>query len=213
MARYWRMKDYDVLHPMGWDAFGLPAEQYAIQTGTPPAETTATNIATFKRQLKSLGFSFDWDREVATTDEDFFRWTQWIFLQLYKAGLAAQSEVLVNWCPALGTVLANEEVINGLSERGDHPVERMPLRQWVFKITEYADELEAGLKGLEWPEGTLTAQRSWIGRSEGAEIAFDVKGYDDAQIQVFTTRPDTVMGVTYIVLAPEHPLVKKITTQ
>ena len=170
MARYWRMRDFDVLHPMGWDAFGLPAEQYAIQTGTPPASTTKGNIATFKRQLKSLGFSFDWAREVATTDEEYFRWTQWIFLRLFKAGLAEQSNVLVNWCPALGTVLANEEIIDGLSERGDHPVERIPLRQWVLKITRYADELEDGLEGLSWPEGTLTAQKQWIGRSEGAEV-------------------------------------------
>ncbi len=170
MARYWRMRDFDVLHPMGWDAFGLPAEQYAIQTGTPPASTTKANIATFKRQLRSLGFSFDWSREVATTDEEYFRWTQWIFLQLFKSGLAEQSEVLVNWCPALGTVLANEEIIDGLSERGNHPVERIPLRQWILKITHYADELEAGLEELSWPEGTLTAQRQWIGRSEGAEV-------------------------------------------
>eukprot|EP00614_Pseudopedinella_elastica_P010336 CAMPEP_0172603806 /NCGR_PEP_ID=MMETSP1068-20121228/24057_1 /TAXON_ID=35684 /ORGANISM="Pseudopedinella elastica, Strain CCMP716" /LENGTH=855 /DNA_ID=CAMNT_0013405683 /DNA_START=72 /DNA_END=2639 /DNA_ORIENTATION=- len=211
MARYWRMKDFDVLHPMGWDAFGLPAEQYAIQTGTPPASTTKGNIETFKRQLKSLGFSFDWERELATTDEDYFKWTQWIFLQLFKSGLAAQSEVLVNWCPKLGTVLANEEVIDGLSERGDHPVVRIPLRQWVLKITQYADELEAGLEGLEWPEGTMTAQKSWIGRSEGTEISFGVGSGDE--IKVFTTRPDTIMGVTYVVLAPEHPLVSSIVTE
>lgn len=214
MARWWRMRDFDVLHPMGWDSFGLPAEQYAIQTGTPPASTTKENIATFKRQLKSLGFSFDWSRELATTDEDFVRWTQWIFLQLYKEGLAVQSEVLVNWCPALGTVLANEEVINGLSERGNHPVQRMPLRQWVLKITEYADQLEAGLDDLtdQWPEGTLTAQKAWIGRSQGAEIRFPVQGHEGEEVAVFTTRPDTLMGVTYVVLAPEHPLVQSVVT-
>lgn len=170
MARYWRMCDFDVLHPMGWDAFGLPAEQYAIQTGTPPASTTKANIGTFKRQLKSLGFSFDWSRELATTDDEYFRWTQWIFLRLFEAGLAEQSNVLVNWCPALGTVLANEEIIDGLSERGSHPVQRLPLRQWVLKITQYADELEAGLEGLDWPDGTMAAQKAWIGRSEGAEV-------------------------------------------
>jgi leucyl-tRNA synthetase len=170
MARYWRMRDFDVLHPMGWDAFGLPAEQYAIQTGTPPASTTKANIATFKRQLKSLGFSFDWSRELATTDDGYFRWTQWIFLRLFEAGLAEQSNVLVNWCPLLGTVLANEEIIDGLSERGGHPVVRLPLRQWVLKITKYADELEAGLAGLDWPDGTMAAQKAWIGRSEGAEV-------------------------------------------
>jgi leucyl-tRNA synthetase len=209
MARYWRMTGCDVLHPMGWDSFGLPAEQHAIQTGTHPADTTYRNIATFKRQLKSLGFSYDWGRELATTDPGFVRWTQWIFLQLFKAGLAEQSEALVNWCPALGTVLANEEIINGLSERGDHPVVRQPLRQWVLKITKYADQLEAGLQGLQWPEGTLTAQRQWIGRSEGASITFGLPG--SASVDVFTTRPDTLMGVTYLVLAPEHPLVASLT--
>jgi leucyl-tRNA synthetase len=213
MSRYWRMKDFDVLHPMGWDAFGLPAEQHAINTGTHPAVTTGINIGTFKRQLKSLGFSYDWTRELSTTDEGYVKWTQWIFLQLYKAGLAAQSEVSVNWCPALGTVLANEEVIDGLSERGSHPVVRLPLRQWVFKITEYADKLEEGLKGIDWPEGTLTAQKGWIGKSVGATIKFkvDQSGVDD--IEVFTTRPDTIMGVTYVVVAPESPLVNQITTE
>ena len=155
MARYWRMKGFDVLHPMGWDAFGLPAEQHAINTGTHPRETTLKNIGTFKRQLKALGLSYDWDRELSTTDPDYVKWTQWIFLQLFQAGLAEQKEVPVNWCPALGTVLANEEVIDGLSERGDHPVVRAPLRQWVLKITEYADKLLAGLDGLDWPAGTL----------------------------------------------------------
>jgi leucyl-tRNA synthetase len=179
MARYWRMTSHDVLHPIGWDSFGLPAEQFAINTGTHPEITTAKNIANFKRQLQMLGFSYDWEKEVATTDIDYVKWTQWIFLQLYKKGLASQSEVSVNWCPALGTVLANEEVINGLSERGDHPVVRLPLRQWVLKITEYADRLEQGLEGLDWPSGTMTAQEQWIGKSEGTEIDFKVDGLDD----------------------------------
>ena len=211
MARYWRMLDFDVLHPMGWDAFGLPAEQHAINTGTHPAVTTYQNIATFKRQLKSLGFSYDWSRELSTTDDEYVRWTQWIFLQLFKAGLAEQSEVSVNWCPALGTVLSNEEVIDGLSERGNHPVIRQPLRQWVFKITKYADKLEAGLEGLQWPEGTLVAQRQWIGRSKGAAIKFKIEG-TYKEVEVFTTRADTLMGVTYLVLAPELELVREITT-
>eukprot|EP00979_Chaetoceros_neogracilis_P010353 scaffold2455_cov212-Chaetoceros_neogracile.AAC.7 len=213
MSRYWRMKGYDVLHPMGWDSFGLPAEQYAINTGAQPAETTTNNIATFKRQLKSLGFSYDWEREIATTDVDYVKWTQWIFLQLYKMGLAEQSSVAVNWCPALGTVLANEEIINGLSERGDHPVERFPLRQWVLKITEYADKLEAGLEGLDWPSGTMTSQKQWIGKSEGCNADFGVDGKEGEKITVFTTRADTLMGVTYVTLAPEHPLVSDITTE
>jgi len=211
MARYWRMRGFDVLHPMGWDSFGLPAEQHAINTGTHPRDTTEKNIQNFKRQLKSLGFSFDWDREVATTDEDYTRWTQWIFLQLFSKGLAQQSEVLVNWCPALGTVLANEEVIDGLSERGSHPVKRIPLRQWVLKITEYADELAAGLEDVQWPEGTKQAQKQWIGRSVGASV--DFAAGDGEKISVFTTRPDTLMGVSYVVLAPEHPLVQKLTTE
>lgn len=212
MARYWRMNDYDVLHPMGWDAFGLPAEQHAINTGTHPAVTTYQNIATFKRQLKSLGFSYDWTRELSTTDDGYVRWTQWIFLQLFKKGLASQSEVSVNWCPALGTVLANEEVINGLSERGNHPVVRQPLRQWVLQITKYADKLEEGLQNMQWPEGTLVAQKAWIGKSKGANIKFKIDGHSDF-FEVFTTRPDTVMGVTYVVLAPESPLVNKIKSK
>jgi len=213
MSRYWRMKGYDVLHPMGWDSFGLPAEQFAIQTGTQPDATTKINIANFKRQLKMLGFSYDWDREVATTDIDYVKWTQWIFLQLFKKGLAEQSSVSVNWCPKLGTVLANEEVIGGLSERGDHPVERLPLRQWILKITDYADRLEEGLDGLDWPSGTMTAQERWIGKSEGCNIDFDVEGSDNgAKITVFTTRADTLMGVTYVTLAPEHPLISSVTT-
>ncbi|MBM4376011.1 MAG: leucine--tRNA ligase [Deltaproteobacteria bacterium] len=211
VARYSRMKDIDVLHPMGWDAFGLPAEQYAIQTGTHPAVTTQQNIATFKRQLKSLGFSYDWSREVDTTDPDYVRWTQWIFLQLFKKGLAFQDEVTVNWCPTLGTVLANEEVIDGKSERGNHPVERRPLRQWMLRITAYADRLESELEGLDWPRGTLVMQKEWIGRSEGAEVTFRVKEHDGS-FRIFTTRPDTLFGATYCVLAPEHPLVATITT-
>ena len=211
VARYQRMRGADVLHPMGWDAFGLPAEQHAIDTGTHPATTTAKNIETFKRQLKMLGFSYDWSREIDTTDPGYVRWTQWIFLQLFRAGLAYQATVPVNWCPALGTVLANEEVVDGKSERGGHPVYRTPLRQWMLKITAYADRLADDLALLDWPEGTLTAQRRWIGRSEGAEITFAVDGDPAAEIVVFTTRPDTLMGATYVVLAPEHELVPRIT--
>ncbi|KAH8052054.1 hypothetical protein JL722_10501 [Aureococcus anophagefferens] len=199
MSRYWRMRGYDVLHPMGWDAFGLPAEQHAINTGTHPRETTLTNIGTFKRQLKSLGLSYDWDRGA------------WIFLQLFKVGLAEQKEVPVNWCPALGTVLANEEIIDGLSERGSHPVVRAPLRQWVLKITDYADKLLDGLDDLDWPAGTLRSQREWIGRSEGAAVKFRVQGLEDETVEVFTTRPDTLMGATYVCLAPEHPLVARLS--
>jgi leucyl-tRNA synthetase len=210
-ARYKRMKGFNVLHPMGWDAFGLPAEQYAIQTGTHPRETTQNNINRFREQLKSLGFSYDWDREVDTTDPDYYKWTQWIFLQLYKRGLAYIDEVPVNWCPALGTVLANEEVIDGKSERGGYPVIRKPMRQWVLRITEYAEKLLDGLDELEWPESTKEMQRNWIGRSEGAEIEFPLDISPIDKITVFTTRPDTVFGATYMVLAPEHPLVPKVT--
>ncbi len=210
VARYKRMRGFDVLHPMGWDAFGLPAEQHAIATGTHPRETTKKNIATFKRQLKMLGFSYDWDREVDTTDPGYVKWTQWIFLQLFKRGLAFQSEVPVNWCAALGTVLANEEVIDGLSERGQHPVERLPLRQWMLRITEYADRLDADLAALDWPD-TKGKQHHWIGRSVGAEAIFSVEGTSDT-ITVFTTRIDTLAGATYVVLAPEHPLVAKLAS-
>jgi leucyl-tRNA synthetase len=212
VARAWRMRGYDVLHPMGWDAFGLPAEQHAIETGQHPAGTTANNIATFKRQLKMLGFSYDWSREIDTTDPGYVRWTQWIFLQLFRRGLAYQATVPVNWCPALGTVLANEEVVDGKSERGGHPVYRTPIRQWMLKITAYADRLAEDLALVDWPEGTLTAQRRWIGRSEGAEIVFGVDGHPDAHIAVFTTRPDTLMGATYVVLAPEHELARTLAT-
>jgi len=212
MARYRRATGHDVLHPMGWDAFGLPAEQHAIFTGTHPRDTTSENIATFKRQLKMLGFSYDWAREIDTTSPDYVKWTQWIFLKLFERGLAYQSEIPVNWCPALGTVLANEEVINGLSERGGHPVERVPLRQWVLRITAYADRLLADLEAVEWPKSTRIMQQEWIGRSEGAEVNFDVVDHD-ASIEVFTTRPDTLFGATFMVLAPEHPLVEQVTTE
>ncbi|OCA91435.1 leucine--tRNA ligase [Bacillus sp. FJAT-27225] len=211
LSRMKRMQGYNVLHPMGWDAFGLPAEQYALDTGNDPAEFTKKNIDTFRRQIKSLGFSYDWDREFSTTDPDYYKWTQWIFLKLYEKGLAYVDEVPVNWCPALGTVLANEEVIDGKSERGGHPVERRPMRQWVLRITEYADRLLEDLEELDWPESLKDMQRNWIGRSEGAEVTFNIKGHDGT-FKVFTTRPDTLFGATYAVLAPEHSLVEKITT-
>ncbi|HQU71819.1 MAG TPA: leucine--tRNA ligase [Calditrichia bacterium] len=212
VARYKRMKGVNVLHPMGWDAFGLPAEQYAIETGTHPRVTTQKNITKFRQQLKSLGFSYDWDREVDTTDPDYVRWTQWIFQQVYKRGLAYIAEVPVNWCPALGTVLANEEIIDGKSERGGHPVYRRPMRQWMLKITAYADRLLEGLESLDWPESTKEMQRNWIGRSEGAEVAFKVDDHPDQEILVYTTRPDTLFGATYMVLSPEHALVDRITS-
>lgn len=212
LSRMKRMQGYNVLHPMGWDAFGLPAEQYAIDTGNDPAEFTALNIATFKRQIKALGFSYDWDREINTTDPGYYKWTQWIFLQLYKKGLAYIDEVAVNWCPALGTVLANEEVIDGKSERGGHPVERRPMKQWMLKITAYAERLIEDLEDLDWPESLKEMQRNWIGRSEGAEVTFNIDGHDES-FTVFTTRPDTLFGATYAVLAPEHPFVEKITTK
>ncbi|MDF2945368.1 MAG: leuS [Bacillales bacterium] len=211
LSRMKRMQGYNVLHPMGWDAFGLPAEQYALDTGNDPAEFTEQNINTFRRQIKALGFSYDWDREVNTTDPNYYKWTQWIFLKMYEKGLAYIDEIPVNWCPALGTVLANEEVIDGLSERGGHPVERRPMKQWILRITEYADRLLEDLNELDWPESLKEMQRNWIGRSEGAEVKFQVDGYED-QITVFTTRPDTLFGATYLVLAPEHALVSKITT-
>ncbi|MDS9471792.1 leucine--tRNA ligase [Sporosarcina pasteurii] len=212
LSSFKRKQGYNVLHPMGWDAFGLPAEQYALDTGNDPAEFTAKNIATFKRQMKDLGFSYDWDREINTTDPSYYKWTQWIFIQLYKKGLAYVDEVDVNWCPALGTVLANEEIIDGLSERGGHPVERRPMRQWVLRITEYADRLLEDLDDLDWPESLKDMQRNWIGRSEGAELTFEIEGTDKS-FKAFTTRPDTIFGATYAVLAPEHKLVKEITTE
>ncbi len=212
LSRYRWMNGWNVLHPMGWDAFGLPAEQYAIQTGTHPAVTTAANIDNFRRQIRRLGLAYDWRREVDTTDPDYFKWTQWIFLQLYDKGLAYQAEVPVNWCPALGTVLANEEVVDGKSERGGHPVIRKPMRQWMLRITEYADRLLEDLEQVDWPESIKAMQRHWIGRSVGAEVDFAVSGFD-AKVRVYTTRPDTLFGATYMVLAPEHPLVATITTE
>ena len=234
LSRFKRMRGFNVLHPMGWDAFGLPAEQYAIKTGQHPAVTTARNVEMFRRQLKRIGFAYDWQREINTTDPGYFRWTQWIFLRLYASWfnpetqraepissyrgedpdgvrLAYVAEVPVNWCPALGTVLANEEVVDGKSEVGGHPVERRPMRQWMLRITAYADRLISELDGLDWPESIKLLQRNWIGRSEGAEVAFQIQGTGQS-VRVFTTRPDTLFGATYLVLAPEHPLVGAITT-
>ncbi|WP_077614915.1 leucine--tRNA ligase [Caenibacillus caldisaponilyticus] len=210
LARMKRMQGYEVLHPMGWDAFGLPAERYAMKTGNDPRVFTNKNIDNFRRQLKSLGFSYDWDREINTTDPEYYKWTQWIFIQLFKKGLAYMAEVPVNWCPDLGTVLANEEVIDGKSEWG-HPVIRKPMRQWMLKITEYAERLLKDLDKLDWPENIKEMQRNWIGKSEGAEITFRIDGHDET-ITVFSTRPDTLFGATYLVLAPEHALVDQITT-
>ena len=212
LSRYKRANGYNVLHPMGWDAFGLPAEQYALDTGNDPRDFTKTNIDTFRRQIKELGFSYDWDREVNTTDPKYYKWTQWIFKKLYEKGLAYVDEVPVNWCPALGTVLSNEEVIDGKSERGGHPVERRPMRQWVLKITDYAEKLLADLDILDWPESLKAMQRNWIGKSVGAEIDFKIEGTDKV-FTVFTTRADTVFGVSYCVLAPEHKLVEEIVTE
>ena len=209
ICRYRRMKGDNVLHPMGWDAFGLPAEQYAVETGTHPEITTRKNVDNFRRQIKSLGFSYDWDREINTTDPAYFKWTQWIFMQLHRKGLAYLDEVAVNWCPALGTVLANEEVIDGRSERGNHPVERRPMKQWMLRITEYAERLLQDLDELDWPEGVKEMQRNWIGKSVGAEVIFRTTA--GPSVTVYTTRPDTLFGATYMVLSPEHPLVKEIT--
>ncbi|MSR79480.1 MAG: leucine--tRNA ligase, partial [Gemmataceae bacterium] len=249
LARYKRMRGFNVLHPMGWDAFGLPAEQFAIETGTHPRTTTERNINNFRRQIQSLGFSYDWDREVDTTDPSYYKWTQWIFLLLYdtwydqaeKRGrpiaelpipptvtaegdcairqfvnakrLAFQAEIPVNWCQFLGTVLANEEVIDGRSERGGHPVIRIPLKQWQLRITEYAERLIDDLDLVDWPDSVKKMQRDWIGKSEGAEVAFTAHGPSGnaETIRVFTTRPDTLFGATYMVLAPEHPLVDSLT--
>ena len=211
ISRYKRMQGYNVLHPMGWDAFGLPAEQYALDTGNDPREFTKKNVQTFKRQIQELGFSYDWDREVNTTDPEYYKWTQWIFIQLYNKGLAYVDEVAVNWCPALGTVLSNEEVVDGVSERGGHPVYRRPMKQWVLKITEYADRLLEDLDELDWPESIKDMQRNWIGRSEGARVSFNVENTNDT-IDVFTTRPDTIYGTTFLVLSPEHALVNEMTT-
>jgi len=211
LCRYKRMRGYNVLHPMGWDAFGLPAEQYAVETGTHPALTTERNINRFRQQIKALGFSYDWDREVNTTDPEYYRWTQWIFEQLYKKGLAYVAEVPVNWCPALGTVLANEEVIDGRSERGNHPVVRKPMRQWMLRITDYAERLLADLDGLDWSDGIKEMQRNWIGKSVGAEVDFEIEGRGQKGTG-YTTRPDTLFGATYMVLSPEHALVDEITS-
>ncbi len=244
VSRYKRMKGFNVLHPIGWDAFGLPAEQYAVQSGTHPAKTTQKNIIGMKRQIKSLGFSYDWDREVNTTDPGYYKWTQWIFLKFFNScfdekqqkakpieqlpipkglsgkdkqkfiddnRLAYEAEVPVNWCPALGTVLANEEVINGLSERGGHPVIRRPMRQWMLRITKYAERLLDDLKEVDWPDSIKKLQIDWIGKSIGADVDFKLDGFDET-IRVFTTRPDTLFGATYMVLSPEHPLVDKITS-
>ncbi|ETT58964.1 MULTISPECIES: leucine--tRNA ligase [Paenibacillus] len=211
VSRFKRMRGYNVLHPMGWDAFGLPAEQYAMDTGQHPRDITFKNIDNFRRQIKSLGFSYDWDREISTTDPGYYKWTQWIFIQLYNRGLAYVAEVSVNWCEALGTVLANEEVIDGKSERGGHPVVRRPMRQWILKITEYADRLLEDLEELDWEESIKDMQRNWIGKSTGAEVTFAIEGHE-AVLEVFTTRPDTLFGASYCVLAPEHKLVDAITT-
>lgn len=228
LARYKRMRGFNVLHPMGWDAFGLPAEQHALNTGTHPKITTEQNINNFRRQIQRMGFSYDWDREVNTTDPNYYRWTQWIFSKLYEKGLAYEAEIPVNWCPELGTVLANEEVIDGKSERGGHPVIRKPMRQWVLKITAYAERLLEDLDLLDWSDAIKEMQRNWIGKSTGAEVDFSIVGAglracptgrpqggaptSDDVIRVFTTRPDTLFGATYMVLSPEHALVSKITT-
>jgi len=210
LCRYKRMRGFDVLHPMGWDAFGLPAENYAISTGVHPEITTKKNCENFKRQINSLGFSYDWDREINTTSPDYYRWTQWIFLQLFNKGLAYEATVPINWCPKCKTGLANEEVFQGRCERCESPIERKLLRQWMLKITAYADRLLEDLEGLDWPSSTMHMQKNWIGRSEGVEITFQLEG-SSSSFKVFTTRPDTIYGATYMVLSPEHPSVPAIT--
>ncbi len=212
IARKKRMEGYNVLHPMGWDAFGLPAEQYAIETGQHPRTTTDINTKNFRSQLKNLGLSYDWDREIDTSDPHYYKWTQWIFLQLYKKGTVYQKEMAVWWCEELKTVLANEEVINGRSERGNHPCERRLLKQWVFKITAYAERLLEDLKELDWPASIKKQQEDWIGKSIGAEVVYKID-HSDSSLKVFTTRPDTLFGVVALVLAPEHPLVQSLTTE
>src|SRR6059036_3673860 len=212
VSRMKRMRGFNVLHPMGWDAFGLPAEQYAVKTGIHPRVTTAENVANFRRQMKRMGLSYDWEREVDTTDPDYYRWTQWIFLKLFERGLAYVADVPVNWCPALGTVLANEEIVDGRSEVGGFEVIRKPMRQWVLKITAYADRLLEDLKLVDWPASTLEMQKNWIGRSLGAEVEFPLVGVK-GNIRIFTTRPDTLFGATHMVLAPEHPLVDVVTVR
>jgi leucyl-tRNA synthetase len=211
IARYKRMKGFNVLHPMGWDAFGLPAENYAIKTGRHPSDVTEENIATFKKQIQSIGFSYDWDREVNTTDTDYYKWTQWIFLQLYKKGLAYESELPINWCPGCKTGLANEEVVDGKCDRCGSQTTKKLLRQWVLKITDYAERLLEDLKEVDWPESIKIMQENWIGKSYGANIEFAIKG-SKLKVDAFTTRPDTLFGATYMVLSPEHPLVYKLVT-
>jgi leucyl-tRNA synthetase len=211
VSRFKRAKGFNVLHPMGWDAFGLPAEQYAIQTGVHPAKTTSQAMDNFRKQLKSFGFSYDWTREISTCDPKYYKWTQYIFTKLYEKGLAYQTEVPVNWCPALKTVLANEEVVDGKSERGGHDVFRVPMKQWMLKITAYAERLLKDLDTVDWPERTKEAQKNWIGKSEGAKVRFGLDGAT-GEIEIFTTRPDTLYGATFMVLAPEHPLVDQITS-
>ena len=211
-SRFKRLNNFNVLHPIGWDAFGLPAEQYALKTGTHPQVTTEKNIERYREQLKMLGLSYDWDREVNTTDPKYYKWTQWIFLQLYNKGLAYEAEVPVNWCPELKAVLSNEEVVDGKSDIGGHPVERLPMRQWMLKITDYAESLLEGLEDLDWPESVKELQRNWIGKSKGCEVKFKLKSLNQ-YITVYTTRPDTLFGATYMVLAPEHPLVDKLVTK
>ena len=211
-SRFKRLNNFNVLHPIGWDAFGLPAEQYALKTGTHPRVTTEKNIKRYREQLKMLGFSYDWDREVNTTDPKYYKWTQWIFLQLYNKGLAYEAEVPVNWCPELKAVLSNEEVVDGKSDIGGHPVERLPMRQWMLKITDYAESLLKGLDDLDWPESVKELQRNWIGKSEGCEVNFKLLSLNQ-NITVYTTRPDTLFGATYMVLAPEHPLVDKLVVE
>ncbi|MBQ3667349.1 MAG: leucine--tRNA ligase [Elusimicrobiaceae bacterium] len=211
LTRYKRMNGYSVLHPMGWDAFGLPAENYAIATGVHPRITTQKNIDNFRRQIKSIGLAYDWSREVDTTDPNYYKWTQWIFLQLFKKGLAYESTVPINWCPSCKTGLANEEVFNGKCERCGHEIERKALRQWILKITDYAEKLLEGLDKLDWPESTLTMQKNWIGKSQGANVIFKLDGFEDT-LTVFTTRPDTLFGATYMVVSPEHPILEKIVS-
>ncbi|MDO5121602.1 MAG: leucine--tRNA ligase, partial [Erysipelotrichaceae bacterium] len=211
ISRMKRMQGYNVMHPMGFDAFGLPAEQYALKTGHHPSEFTYANIDHFRDQIKSLGFSYDWDREIRTCDPDYYKWTQWIFLQLYNRGLAYIAEMPVNWCPELGAVLANEEVVDGKSEIGGFPVVRKNMRQWVLKITEYAERLLDDLELVDWPDSTKEMQRNWIGKSTGADVVFAVKG-TNKEFTVFTTRCDTLFGATYCVMSPEHPFVNDITT-
>ena len=210
-SRFKRLNNFNVLHPIGWDAFGLPAEQYALKTGTHPSITTEKNINRYRKQLKMLGFSYDWNREVNTTDANYYKWTQWIFLQLYKKGLAYEAEVPVNWCPKLKAVLSNEEVVDGKSDIGGHPVERLPMRQWMFRITDYAESLLEGLEDLDWPESVKELQRNWIGKSNGCEVNFKVNSLNHI-ITAYTTRPDTLFGATYMVLSPEHPLVDELVS-